>query len=53
MPDGECRECGVALPGGGYLCDGCDGLEIVKEDCSAGWRAEAHHQRASEGRNHE
>jgi hypothetical protein len=29
MPDGECRGCGVALPGGGYLCDDCDELEIV------------------------
>jgi len=30
MPDGECRGCGVALPGGGYLCDDCDELEIVE-----------------------
>jgi len=53
MSDGECRGCGVALPGGGYLCDGCDELEIVEADCSAGWRAEARHQRASGGRDHE
>jgi hypothetical protein len=51
MADGECRGCGVALPGGGYLCDDCDTLEIV--DCSAGWKAEARHQRASAGRDHE
>jgi len=30
MTDGECRECGVELPGGGYLCDDCDQLEIVE-----------------------
>jgi len=53
-PDGgECRGCGVVLPGGGYLCDACDELEIVETDCSAGWRAEARHQRASAGRDHE
>jgi len=51
MPDGECRGCGVGLPGGGYLCDDCDELEIA--DCSAGWRAETRHQRASAGRDHE
>jgi len=52
MPDGgECRGCGVALPGGGYLCDDCETLEIA--DCSAGWKAETRHQRASAGRDHE
>jgi len=30
MTDGECRGCGVALPGGGYLCDGCDELAFVE-----------------------
>jgi len=30
MTDGECRGCGVALPGGGYLCDDCEELEIVE-----------------------
>jgi hypothetical protein len=53
MTGGECRGCGIALPGGGYLCDDCDTLEIVEEDCSAGWRAEMRHQRASAGRDHE
>jgi len=52
MTDSECRGCGVALPGGGYLCDDCDELEIVETDCSAGWRAEVRHQRASAGRDH-
>jgi hypothetical protein len=50
MTSGECRHCGVDLPGGGYLCDDCDELEIV--DCSAGWRAEAAHQDATEGCDH-
>jgi len=51
MTDGECRVCGIELPGGGYLCDDCDGLETA--DCSAGWREEMRHQRASAGRDHE
>jgi len=53
MPDGECRGCGCSLAGGGYVCDDCDGLEIVETDCSAGWRAEVRHQRASAGRDHQ
>jgi len=36
MLDGECRECGVGLPGGGYLCDDCDTLEIVTERADGG-----------------
>jgi hypothetical protein len=51
MSDGECRGCGVALPGGGYLCDDCDTLEIV--DCSAGWRAEMWYQGVAPGRGEE
>jgi hypothetical protein len=53
MPDGECRECGVELPGGGYLCDDCDQLEVVEVDCSAGWREEMWHQRVAPGRDEE
>jgi len=52
MTDGECRGCGVALAGGGYVCDDCDTLDIVETDCSAGWREEMRHQRASAGRDH-
>ena len=48
----ECRECGADL-GAGYLCDDCDELEIVEGDCSAGWKAEMRHQRASAGREHD
>jgi len=40
MTDGECRGCGCGLPGGGYLCDDCDELEIVETDCSVSVRGE-------------
>jgi len=40
MPDGECRGCGVALAGGGYVCDDCDEAEIVETDCSVSVRGE-------------
>jgi hypothetical protein len=36
MTDGECRGCGVELPGGGYLCDDCDELEIVEQPANGG-----------------
>jgi len=36
MTGGECRGCGVALAGGGYLCDDCDELEIVEERAGGG-----------------
>jgi predicted amidophosphoribosyltransferase len=53
MTDSECRGCGAAVDGAGRVCDRCEVLEVDTSNCSAGWKAEARHQRASAGRDHE